>query len=532
MSKLADAFWLAAAAVGAALVYFALRLSARRRSYRDLPKPPHSALWGHLKLMGEYMDKVAPGNYLQAAIAQMKQDFDLPDVFYLDLWPFGPEFIVCSSADAAALPTTATPFPQSSVVEQFFAGTLGPSFIESTNGALWKELHQMLAPGLTPSAVRSYHQLIVDEAKLFHDRLRQFAASGDTFDMHGELGKYPFEVIWQIFFGERLDTQSRGSHLYEDSRRLNDVAGFTMSSNNPIAKWRASRELKELVRKIDVAVEERLRSRFAILGAEKNLPTRTTAGTLLDRMLLSHVQNGLPLDERLIKLVKENAKGFLVAGYGTTSDTSSYVFMFLGAFPEVLRKLREEHDRVFDKDFDKTLELLRQDPGRIKALEYTTAVIYETLRLFPVGMVCRAPPPGMTSFEYKGKHYPLQDRQFAIISYVMHYDPSNFDEPKEFKPERFLGDAAHSRNAFRPFERGLRSCMGQTLAMDEMKIMLLMTARWFDFELRDHNPVKEPRLGHTKLDTILGDHAFQTVRFTAGPTGEVRMRVRSARAAN
>lgn len=255
--------------------------------------------------MGEYMDKVVPGNYLQAAIAQMKEDFDLPDVFYLDLWPFGPEFVVCSSPDAAALLTTTTPFPQSSIVEQFFAGSLGPSFIESTNGALWKELHQMLAPGLTPSAVRSYHQFIIDEAKLFHDRLQQFAALGETFDIHGELGKYPFEVIWQIFFGERLDAQSKGSRLYEDSKRMNDVAGITISSSNPVTKWRASRELKQLVRKIDVAVEERLRSRFATLGTEKNLPTRTTAGTLLDRMLLPHVQNGLPLDERLIKLVKE-----------------------------------------------------------------------------------------------------------------------------------------------------------------------------------------------------------------------------------
>ncbi|GAB1318486.1 Cytochrome P450 monooxygenase [Madurella fahalii] len=533
MLKLANTFWLAVTAVGTALVYFAVRLSARRRYYRDLPKPPHSTFWGHLKLMGEYMDKIVPANYLQAALAQIKQDFNLPDVFYLDLWPFGPEFIVCCTPDAAALSTTVTPFPQSGVVEEFFARSIGSTFIESTNGALWKELHRMLAPGLTPSAVRSYHQLIVDEAKLFHDRLRQFAASGETFDMHSELGKYPFEVIWQVFFGERLNTQSKGSRLYEDSRRLNDVAGITMTARNPITKWKASREVKEIVKRIDAAVEERLRSRFTALGAEKSLPTRTTAGNLLDRMLLSSVQNGSPLDEHLMKLVKENAKGFLVAGYGTTTDASSYVFMLLGAFPEVLRKLREEHDRMFDKDFDKTLELLRQDPGRIKGLDYTTAVIYETMRFFPVGMVCRSPPPGMTSFEYNGKHYPLRDHQIAIVSYIMHYDSNNFDEPKEFKPERFLGaDAAHSRNAFRPFERGLRSCMGQTLAMDEMKVLLLMTVRWFDFELRDHNPVKEPRLGHTKLDTILGDHAFQTVRFTAGPTGAVRMRVHPTSAAN
>jgi cytochrome P450 len=112
----------------------------------------------------------------------------------------------------------------------------------------------------------------------------------------------------------------------------------------------------------------------------------------------------------------------------------------------------------------------------------------------------------------------------------MHYDPEVFDDPKEFRPERFLTpDPTFPRSAYRPFERGLRSCMGQTLAMDEMKIALLMLARWFDFELRDHNPVTEPRVGHTNLDTILGDHAFQNSRFTAGPNGDVIMKVKLGR---
>lgn len=69
--------------------------------------------------------------------------------------------------------------------------------------------------------------------------------------------------------------------------------------------------------------------------------------------------------------------------------------MLLTSFPDTLSRLREEHDRVFDKDFDKTLEMLRQDSMRIKELEYTTAVINETLRLFPIGMVVREPPADM-----------------------------------------------------------------------------------------------------------------------------------------
>lgn len=69
--------------------------------------------------------------------------------------------------------------------------------------------------------------------------------------------------------------------------------------------------------------------------------------------------------------------------------------MLLSAFPEALQKVREEHDRVFGKTFDDTLQALSEDPSLINDLPYTTAVIQETLRMFPIGMIVRNPPPGM-----------------------------------------------------------------------------------------------------------------------------------------
>jgi cytochrome P450 len=112
----------------------------------------------------------------------------------------------------------------------------------------------------------------------------------------------------------------------------------------------------------------------------------------------------------------------------------------------------------------------------------------------------------------------------------MHFNPKYFPEPKEFKPERFLGDETDiPRHAYRPFEKGQRSCLGQPLAMDEMKIMLVLVARWFDFELRDHEPVAEPTLSFTDLDTKLGRHAFQGWSFTATPSGPVNTMVSLAK---
>jgi cytochrome P450 len=66
--------------------------------------------------------------------------------------------------------------------------------------------------------------------------------------------------------------------------------------------------------------------------------------------------------------------------------------MRLSVFLDILQKLREGHDRIFDIDFDRTFELLHENPSLLNSLPYITAVIHETLRLFPIGMVARQAP--------------------------------------------------------------------------------------------------------------------------------------------
>jgi len=279
----------------------------------------------------------------------------------------------------------------------------------------------------------------------------------------------------------------------------------------------------------------------------------------------------------------------LAAGFTTTTDTLSYALMLLSVFPSALQKLRKEHNRVFPPDIAGTLQLLRSDPSSLtKSLPYTAAVIQETLRLFPVGMVVRAPPKGMTSFELGGRTYPVKpNHYFGIMAYSVHYDPEMFSEPSCFRPERFLdvddfendsNDASisednfdsnsnsgsnsntnsisnsnidtipnsnvatisnipqthnnkaknnpkHPKAAYRPFERGPRQCIGQTLATSEILTALVILSRHFDFTLTNHNPVATPRLTHTDLDTKLGNHAFQESRLSAGTNGEVLMLV-------
>jgi cytochrome P450 len=71
------------------------------------------------------------------------------------------------------------------------------------------------------------------------------------------------------------------------------------------------------------------------------------------------------------------------------ANSTKYMKMLLSKSPEVLAKLREEHSRVFDVSSATTIGILQRCPQKLDELEYTTAVIKETLRSFPVGFGVR-----------------------------------------------------------------------------------------------------------------------------------------------
>lgn len=71
---------------------------------------------------------------------------------------------------------------------------------------------------------------------------------------------------------------------------------------------------------------------------------------------------------------------------------------------------------------------------------------------------------------------------WAVIA-ATHRSPRYWGpDVNEFKPSRFLAANSHKlvSNAFRPFEKGPRNCIGQELAMLEVKIVLALTIREFD----------------------------------------------------
>lgn len=277
---------------------------------------------------------------MQSVISELKADYDLPDVFYIDLWPLGPQFVFCVSPEACAIPTTENTFDMHEEVAKFLKRSVGASFIEGTNGPLWKHLHQTLAPGLTPSVIRGNHGSIIEQAATLRRRFSDMAKSGKVTDIRRELGYYPFQVMVKILLNETISAQ-----IYDDVRSAIDIQGEFNATNNPFSKWRFGREGKRLWKRIETAIEPKIRARFTALQQQDVAPTKSSVTCLLDRMMLSEVQSGRPLGNNTMRIMLDkyagspfkssvhvwkfanmyigSVNGLLAAGYGTTSDAST-----------------------------------------------------------------------------------------------------------------------------------------------------------------------------------------------------------------
>jgi len=111
----------------------------------------------------------------------------------------------------------------------------------------------------------------------------------------------------------------------------------------------------------------------------------------------------------------------------------------------------------------------------MSSLSRSTAVFYETLRLFPpvniIPKVCAEDTTlsisaAASSYsEVQGTEIPRRSVPMTKGTRVMihipglHYNPRFWDEPESFKPERFLRD--WPREAFLPFSGGPRACIGR-----------------------------------------------------------------------
>ena len=86
-------------------------------------------------------------------------------------------------------------------------------------------------------------------------------------------------------------------------------------------------------------------------------------------------------------------KLFIFAGHDTTSAAAVFTFYLVFQHPEVLAKIRREHDEILGTNPAQAGAVLKETPHLINQLAYTLATVKEAMRLYPPVAVLRQGTP-------------------------------------------------------------------------------------------------------------------------------------------
>jgi cytochrome P450 len=123
--------------------------------------------------------------------------------------------------------------------------------------------------------------------------------------------------------------------------------------------------------------------------------------------------------------------------------------------------------------------------------------VLETLRLFPTApFIVRE---SIDDTEVNGLKIP-KGSLVNINVWMIHRDIEYWQEPNAFIPDRFM--SSKSPRAYFPFSTGSHQCIGQKLAILEVKLAIAMIVRAFQLDLvpnQDITPIVrvtlQPKLG-------------------------------------
>jgi cytochrome P450 len=295
----------------------------------------------------------------------------------------------------------------------------------------------------------------------------------------------------QLGQDKQTELVRRFRELTLNFRTVTSNQWFTLNPRTIIHRWWLSR-------RIDTILSDHIRAKFAELKAQ------SAAGAKSRSVLSLSLQDLDRLDNRIVAQTRDQLKSFLFAGHDTTSILLQWAFYELSRTPRALAAIRAELDDIFGADSSpavvRDMLLSSQREGLVRRMSYTSAVIKETLRLYPPSGSARHLPygSGFTVALPGGGSLCLDGTVIYNCSTVIQRDEGVYGPTAaEFRPERWLGDTDTSMqtnvdakedagripaSAWRPFERGPRNCIGQELANLEARVILACTVRRYDFE--------------------------------------------------
>ncbi|KAH6766105.1 hypothetical protein C2S52_017088 [Perilla frutescens var. hirtella] len=367
-------------------------------------------------------------------------------------------------------------------------GSLLGQGILTSNGPHWVHQRKIIAPELYMDKVKGMVSLIQDSTVALLETWKTIVEAGGgladiKIDQH--MRSFSGDVISRACFGSNY---SKGEEIFLKLRALQESASkkilitgvpgirhFPTKSNREA--WALEKEIKALILNV---VKERNEAE-----ADKDL---------LQKVLEGANESDLSPDS-VDRFVVDNCKNIYLAGYETTAVSATWCLMLLASNPQWQQQIRDEIVGICKGQIP--------DSETVRKMKLLTMAINESLRLYPP--VCVVSREALKDMKFGTLNVPKGVNLWALVI-NLHTDPEIWGaDSYQFNPARFangITGACKFPHLYMPFGVGPRVCLGQNLALLELKILISLILSRFTISMSPkyvHSPllnlVIEPRYG-------------------------------------
>ncbi|MFO0613814.1 MAG: cytochrome P450 [Polyangiaceae bacterium] len=337
----------------------------------------------------------------------------------------------------------------------------GKDIVYDAPPAKMNEQIKMLLPALKDRRMRTYGEIIVEEVE---KSIAQWGDSGeiDIVDYCRVLTNFTSShcLIGSEF---RYGMTDEFAGVYHDLERGVTPLAY-LNANLPIPSFRKRNQARvRCVEMITELIHERRRS-----GKEGE--------DFLQTLMEAKYRSGASLSEDEITGLLLAA---MFAGHHTSSVTTAWTLIELCQHPEWMKKVVEQLDEVYGDGRTVGFHSLRE-------ISQTEWAVKESLRLHPpLFMLVRT-----AKEDWVYKDYFIPKGSWVLVSpAIAHLMPEVFHDPELFDPGRYSPEREEDKRDFAwiPFGGGRHKCMGNAFAILQIKAILAILLRRYEFELVEPN---------------------------------------------
>ncbi|KAL1839021.1 hypothetical protein VTK73DRAFT_4145 [Phialemonium thermophilum] len=187
-------------AVTLLVVHLVRELYYRRfQQHAALPQLKPSLLFGHMKVVREYLSPYPQDAHQDYAFRDIQEALGNPPVTFLDMRPVTYGICVVNSHEAAERISRASKLqPWSTPKSPTLSGLVyltGAESLLNKEAEEWKALRRRFNPGFAPQHLITLLPCILDKTDLFLRRLDSFAKTGESFRLDELLINLTFDII-------------------------------------------------------------------------------------------------------------------------------------------------------------------------------------------------------------------------------------------------------------------------------------------------------------------------------------------------